>query len=86
MQCLWLKIVGYKGSMRWHLSLYARRSPLVGRWEKLAWRCLCVCMYCQSTFASGARTAGRMETGEYSIDGPARWKDDGISFGPIGCT
>ena len=49
--------------------------------------CLYLCMYvCPRIFASGARTAGRIETGEYSCDGPKRRKDDGNSFGPFGST
>ena len=55
--------------------------------KKQSGRCLCVCMYvCPSIFASGARTAGWIGTGEYSFDAPERRKDDGNSFGPIGCT
>ena len=59
--------------------------------EKLAGRCLCVCMYvgmsvCPSIFASGARTAGPIGTGEYPFDAPERRKDDGNGLGPIGCT
>ena len=46
-----------------------------------------VCVYvCPSIFASGARTAGRIGTGEYSFDAPERRKDDGNSFELIGCT
>ena len=46
-----------------------------------------VYMYvCSSIFASGARTAGPIGTGEYSFHVPERREDDGSQSEPIGCT
>ena len=41
---------------------------------------------CPNTFVSGARTAGKIGTGNYPFDEPARRKDDGGGFRPISCT
>ena len=54
--------------------------------EKIG-RPVLICMYvCLSIFDSGARTVGRIGTGEYSFDVTERRKDDGNSFRLIGCT
>ena len=46
-----------------------------------------VCTYvCPSNFASEARTAGPIGTGETSFDTPERRKDAGAGCGLIGCT
>ena len=66
----------------------------MGHWKKVErpvfvrlYVCMYVCMsVCSSIFASGARTAGRIGTGEYSFDATERQKDDGNIFIPIGCT
>ena len=58
-----------------------------GSLEKNAGRPVFVCMYvCPSIFASGARTVGRIGTGEYSLYANEKRKNDGNDFGPIGCT
>ena len=41
---------------------------------------------CSSISASGARSAGPIETGEAPFDAPERRKDDGANRGVIGTT
>ena len=65
------------------MKAFARRFPLVGRWKNAVGPVFMCLSVCPSNFASGALTARRIETGEYSFDAPERRKDDGSGFGPI---